>query len=379
MCVILFVDEKRPSEEFVRLAWKRNDHGGGYAHRIERDGKRMVKWAKDLSLDEMIAGCLHEWPLPYVAHFRIASSGGICGELCHPFTVDREASVAKEGETSSSLLFHNGDWKQNWNDLVLKAAIKMGHLPEGPWSDTRAMAFLSHVVGGTHFMDFIGHKGIAFGPDEAYIYAGKDGWHEVGPDKIWCSNDYFFPKPVQQYKARHCKSANCNRMDGLSSDGYCPKCEYNRREAAKQGANQAKNSNDSSDWTYCFECQRRAHKEFGDGHAATCRKATKAGPLVCHECRQDLIKGGHVEGCEVAKGGFGTAMEKIGTGGSRLVDPFSAVLAAEGQHTRGEISKNELKRVWKRLIGTNRNEVALREWQAKAMGLKDPRVEVVTH
>src|SRR3990167_4580457 len=119
-----------------------NDHGGGVAW---REGG-LVHWKKGLDeaeMQEFVAAL----PLPFVAHFRIASCGAKSKELCHPFPVSKDASLALEGTTKGYVLFHNGHWAE-WKPFTKETALKMGRpLPTGQWSDTRAMAWAAHNYG----------------------------------------------------------------------------------------------------------------------------------------------------------------------------------------------------------------------------------------
>lgn len=232
MCVIAIIDEHRPTEEMINKMWERNAHGAGIAWREPaKDGNGMeVVWAKGLDLEEVTALCATV-PLPYVVHFRVASSGGIRPELTHPFVISERAESHLEGRTKNHVLFHNGDWKF-WPGDCKETAIRSGvPIPTGRWSDTRAMAWLCSIY-GYGFMDFIEQKGIAFGPGEfdLEVFNGN-GWAEIDDhgSKIWCSNDYF----TYGYKGHvggcrqdnfvnpFCKWGTCRRKD-IDTKGYCP-------------------------------------------------------------------------------------------------------------------------------------------------------------
>lgn len=221
MCVIFVVSDERPSPLMVSQAWQRNDHGGGVAW---REGGE-VHWKKDLKLIDMQDLCA-ELPLPYVAHFRIASQGGIRGDLCHPFEVTHNPSTATKGRTKESVLFHNGDWNQ-WRSYMLNAAVHSGYpLPKGRWSDSRAMAWLGAVY-GPGFFELVGEKLVLFGPDTLDVFGF--GWKDV--NKVLCSNDFFVPVPVYQgqhvnnnysqyWGTKICKFGRCTKPRMDDSD-YC--------------------------------------------------------------------------------------------------------------------------------------------------------------
>lgn len=136
---------KRISKGILTDAARTNSDGGGLAW-LDEDKKKIV-WRKDLSPDEVHDLLGKEVKdRPWVAHFRIATSGGKLPELTHPFSIDKMASTDKGGE-HDSVLFQNGTMS-GWKDMLLQAAASSGtELPPAPWSDTRAIAFLCHVYG----------------------------------------------------------------------------------------------------------------------------------------------------------------------------------------------------------------------------------------
>lgn len=224
MCVIMIVgkDGPRPTAAMTAKAWGRNDDGGGVAWReTTPKGEKVVKWRKDLTEKEMDDLC-QTLPLPYVAHWRIASCGGVLAELTHPFPIERNASLALEGTTKGHVLFHNGTWG-GWDDAARYAAMQKGlQIPTGKWSDSRAMAWLCSIY-GLGFMELLpNQRGVAFGPTKMEVFTGP-GWTKV--NGLWCSNDHFM-----SFTARTsgntgfrpmCQYAGCVRQD-LDSDKRCP-------------------------------------------------------------------------------------------------------------------------------------------------------------
>lgn len=185
MCVIALVTKVRPKPEAVEKMFFSNDHGGGLAWREkdEKTGLTIVRWKKGLEEKEM-QELIAELPIPFVAHFRIASCGAKSKELCHPFPIGKEATLALEGTTKGYVLFHNGHWTE-WKTFTKETALKMGKpIPMGQWSDTRAMAWAAHNY-GLGILEFIDEKVVAFGPNDLEVMRGS-GWDEV--DGIWCSN-----------------------------------------------------------------------------------------------------------------------------------------------------------------------------------------------
>ena len=186
MCVIVFVNEKRPTPEQVELMFNHNSAGAGIAW---RNGKEEVCWEKGLEI-EKIKACVAKAPIPFVAHFRIPTCGGRIPELCHPFTIDEQASVELKGKTKGFVLFHNGHW-QDWKKESIGLArdiAKLGKkIPAGKWSDTRAMAWMAGVC-GLGILEMIDEKAIAFGPDDYELYPGM-GWTKM--DGFYVSNDHW--------------------------------------------------------------------------------------------------------------------------------------------------------------------------------------------
>jgi hypothetical protein len=232
MCVIMLVQEVRPTDEAMDKAWARNGDGGGIAWRVKgKDGSLEVAWKKGLNKEELIH-LMKTVPLPYVAHFRLQSKGGVRATLTHPFPIDVKAPLTLEGRTKGYVLFHNGTWDK-WDEAARQAAIMSRvKIPGGRWSDSRAMAWLCAIY-GNGFMEFLpDQRGIAFGPNDMDIYTGW-GWKEI--DKVWCSNDLHINPPVHQPNhgwSNHsswqvCKFGQCRRHD-TDEKGYCPEHQLDK-------------------------------------------------------------------------------------------------------------------------------------------------------
>lgn len=218
--MIISRNEDRPTNEMIEKAWDRNKDGGGVAYR-GKNGK--VVWKKGLNFPEMKQFC-QEMPTPSVAHFRVASCGGVRPALTHPFPIDVSTSTALEGETDGYVLFHNGDWKR-WDEIALQAAVAKGiPIPVGKWSDSRAIAWLMSIY-GHGFMELLPtQKGVAFGPKDMDIFTGG-GWKKI--NNVWCSNDYFLSTAVGysggwQGGGTMCYYPRCTRTDNLDLDHRCP-------------------------------------------------------------------------------------------------------------------------------------------------------------
>lgn len=218
MCVIMIADLKRPTAASVDAAFRANDAGAGIAW---RDGGK-VHWEKGLELDD-IQRLVAQVPIPYVAHFRIPTVGGKCDELCHPFTVDRNASTALKGSTKGMVLFHNGHWT-DWKQTTLRAISDFRiRMPQGSWSDSRAMA-LNSALYGLGVLNLIDEKAVVFGPATLEVFH-LQGWVQV--DEVWCSNDHWkhrtggYNRGDSDWQKTMCKDRTCTRKD-INAAGWCP-------------------------------------------------------------------------------------------------------------------------------------------------------------
>lgn len=187
MCVIMAsATGKRIPEHWLELGYESNQHGAGLAW---RDAKR-VHWRKGLNLNEFM-DAYRKIPenAKHVTHFRIASCGGIGNELTHPFPLTDDATLLLEGSTRGAVLFHNGHYHMYRTKLEDMAAKSGGtiKIPFGPWSDSRAMAYIAHKL-GPGVLPFFDEKIIYFSPDRFDVY-GTEGNKWILRDGIHLSNN----------------------------------------------------------------------------------------------------------------------------------------------------------------------------------------------
>lgn len=190
MCVILHCPKDvRPDDATLQACWDANPHGAGLAWR--QQGK--VHWRKTNDMAEIkrirdtVKGELF-------IHFRIASVGGVCDELRHPFPVSKNCGLASSG-SAKSVLFQNGTWSDWFSGLEF--AEKEGHAcPEGKMSDTRAAAFLTSIY-GHRFLEKCGHsRWVYFSVHETATYGT---WHKR--NGIRFSNLYWLPYGEREERA----------------------------------------------------------------------------------------------------------------------------------------------------------------------------------
>jgi hypothetical protein len=155
MCLIVFARDARPEPEHLENGASSNSHGTGIAWkengylRYEKglDTKEVIKMSKAL-------------PLGFVIHFRIASAGGTDEKLIHPFPVRLDVPLKQKGK-SNKLLFHNGHWSP-WKEMLVNHLSPKIVLPDGVWSDTRAIALLT-AIHGPAFLKVLTEGKIGYG------------------------------------------------------------------------------------------------------------------------------------------------------------------------------------------------------------------------
>lgn len=223
MCVIMIATDTRPTDEMVEKAFDTNDDMSGIAYR--KDG--LVHWKKGIDNVEEMKAHARNLPLPYILHFRIASIGKICTELAHPFPVQKDVPLWPEGETGGYVLFHNGSWHR-WEDACLELAThhqEIEEVPEGEWSDTRAMAWMV-AWKGKNVLNFIKEKCVLFSPDDMEIF--RSDWEMV--NGVRCSNKHFLFRGQysgSSWTSTMCKFGHCTSKENLDADGRCPKHPVN--------------------------------------------------------------------------------------------------------------------------------------------------------
>lgn len=244
MCVIIASNTKKCPVDWLEKARKKNGDGQGIAW-LE-DGK--VRFFKSHKNFDKIREIYDRIEPPYVLHFRITTQGGSGDKMCHPFPLNHNASLETQGE-AKAVLFHNGSnntWKAECKAAVLRHKLEW---PNGPWSDSRAFAWLCYWF-GQNFADLLDEKIAILSKDGVKIYG--DNWKQE--DGIDISNDYFLDKPIVTYGYDHRKWDGCGY--GATQMGF----------GAEEGAGDGKCTNphcvngwivsgaDSQVWRSCKVC-----------------------------------------------------------------------------------------------------------------------------
>lgn len=145
MCVIYVCRTAIPPLEEL-AAGAMNDDGAGVAWVDVINGKPRVRWKKGLKDENAVHEVVKDLKPPVMIHFRLATIGGDTPLLTHPFPLTERAPLELEGNTVA-VLAHNGHWHK-WDDTLKDLCARSGKLlPAGPWSDSRAMAWIAANFG----------------------------------------------------------------------------------------------------------------------------------------------------------------------------------------------------------------------------------------
>lgn len=113
MCVIAVKTKNISpiSDEILQQCWDSNPHGAGVA--VIKHGTKKIIMKKGLMTKQLLLDFCHqniEEKDTAVYHFRLATSGNINAEMCHPFPINSGAKNTVSGEFTGKIefLFHNG-------------------------------------------------------------------------------------------------------------------------------------------------------------------------------------------------------------------------------------------------------------------------------
>jgi hypothetical protein len=141
MCLLMISTTGRPKKEYIENGFRNNPDGCGYSW-FGDDG--LVHWKKNVTLEEAIKAS-EELPIGFCMHMRWASIGPVTPGLCHPFPITKNVSLALEG-SAKAVLYQNGTF-QGYNNILMNHLSSRLVMPRGPFSDSRAIAFLLSIHG----------------------------------------------------------------------------------------------------------------------------------------------------------------------------------------------------------------------------------------
>ncbi len=156
MCIIAVCVSRKLTPTEIRNCAEVNSDGAGIAWR-ERDKNHFRKGF--MYVEEFEEFYKNFSVLPHIVHFRIATSGGVTEEMCHPYIVSLESPLRTKWDGSNPLLFHNGvihDWRNTFLQFLPEVARERrkragsrhrSKILSGCWSDTRAAAVMVALLG----------------------------------------------------------------------------------------------------------------------------------------------------------------------------------------------------------------------------------------
>jgi hypothetical protein len=188
MCVIA-ICEKQPTITDLRAMWDANPQGAGLAW---SDGKT-VHYKRGIMTFDALREAVGKMSGPFVVHTRISTVGGTRPDLCHPFVASPSSPLALKGK-APMVLFHNGHWG-DWANNLRESTVSTGaRVPDGAFSDSRAMA----VLVGRHGQNFArlipDSQRVCIVTATSIARYGK-GWTQVRG--MWVSNENWLPREQQ--------------------------------------------------------------------------------------------------------------------------------------------------------------------------------------
>lgn len=184
MCVILCCEDSFPKYNTLKQAQMMNSDGAGIAW-LENGVVQFRKGTNAKAIWNLIQS--GKVKLPCIIHFRIASVGSVKDTLTHPFPINQGVDLRLKG-SAKSVLFHNGTiWDHE--ALMFKVALgKKVYVPDGDWSDSRALAWICYNNGIDTMERITGWNKIAVLTPNGIKKFG-DGWVDFNKNQV--SNDYF--------------------------------------------------------------------------------------------------------------------------------------------------------------------------------------------
>lgn len=212
MCVIVISPKasNRPTLETLKACEASNRDGGGVAW-LE-NGKPTYRKGVDA---EFIHDIMNLVSGPVVAHFRIATVGGVKPVLCHPFPISPSPSQALQGQ-HNALLFHNGTWS-SWEGTLNAVAKRHNIQLKGEFSDSRASALVASIA-GLESLNKMGGKFCVIKSDGAWMFNGGFSRHEGN----WYSNMWWqsrLKEKSKHYASYHRSSLFDEASDCLQEQG----------------------------------------------------------------------------------------------------------------------------------------------------------------
>ena len=187
MCVILIGNKLRPKKEVIKKCWDKNNDGAGV---MWNDGES-THYIKGLMKLESLNILLENNPRitkgQFAIHFRMASSGGKCEELTHPFVINKEYSNGAVYEGNEPLLMHNGHDSKAEDQMVAMMINNQIVIPKDKFSDSRAIATIC-AYSGFEVCKYMSGKFVILTKDAMYTWGTFEKDEEFEYSNLYWKN-----------------------------------------------------------------------------------------------------------------------------------------------------------------------------------------------
>ncbi len=235
MCIVAVKPKgiSMPKSSTIRTMFENNNNGAGYM--IKRAGGAVIELKKGFFKVKHLLKSLHKENIELddtvVIHFRIATSGGIKPEMCHPFVASPDPNIANSisGHIMDLCFAHNGviydlnGLSKDYSDTSLFAMQFLSDpaIKYSIFSSTSLQKVITKFIGSSR-MVFL-HPDV----DEP-LYLGE--WKEE--EGIKYSNETYKPKVIyNSFGSRHYHNHGASQI-GYNSGNYWQR-DYNNNSLHK--------------------------------------------------------------------------------------------------------------------------------------------------
>jgi len=283
MCIIVVNKKDRLERNTLKACWDNNPDGAGLCWNNE-DGsidvfkelfKFKVFYKKYLSVREEI-------DTPIILHFRIATSGKVNKQNCHPFEVNPGLWFAHNGMIS-------GYGGNKISDTVEFNKIVLQELPDGFIDHPVIRGLVEHYISGSKIAFLDSKKNVT-------ILNEKDGHWD---DDNWYSNFsyYSYSTGASYWKGQGDTNLNQDSVYCLSCNGYLMNyaeiragvCKYCEQNYGGDKEDTEVSDKEVSDIKECTKCKgSRTYQVGNNWFCIPCGKYFE--DTVCSYCRSGNIQ-----------------------------------------------------------------------------------------
>lgn len=222
MCIIVYKSfgVEMPDYTIFENCFDKNHDGAGIMFR-DNSGEIIIKkgyfdiWELYDAFDEIE----NEFDLKYldlVIHFRLATTGKVCDENCHPFPITASISELKKCEIKCKIgVAHNGvisfcsnKKRSNLSDTQIFIKDYLSYLPYNQFDNLKALEL------------------IQIASKSKFVFMTKDNVNIIGDfildNNIYYSNNSYkskrkewkFPRCLHQYECETCETFECVEITG---------------------------------------------------------------------------------------------------------------------------------------------------------------------